>query len=171
MKKTLLAAATLGLVGFTSTTFAAPPTASASKWELTLGGTGANDNDFENGIASVNGQLGYYFDDRMQVNVRQQLGYADTGNDNSWTGFTAVGFDYHFDMGQDQRVIPFVGVAIGYRYGDQTNDSVTASPEAGLKWYVNETTFIYGQVAYDFLLKESFGDGSFSYGLGIGFRF
>jgi hypothetical protein len=51
------------------------------------------------------------------------------------------------------------------------------SPEAGLKWFVNNTTFIFAQIEYQIFLDRhssssvNFSDGVFVYGLGIGFRF
>lgn len=145
------------------------------QWELLLTGNGSNDNDFNNGGFNVNAQVGYYFTDQWQVNLRQGFGYSDFG-DSSWTGATRIGVDYHFDMGQDQRWVPFVGAELGYLYGDGTNDTFAAGPEAGLKVYVNDTTFVYGSVLYEFLfdsgddVDSQLDDGQFVYGLGIGFR-
>jgi hypothetical protein len=145
------------------------------QWELILGGSGTSSNDFDSGGFSVNTQVGYYFTDQWQVNVRQLLGYSDFG-DSSWQGATRVGLDYHFDFGQDQRIVPFVGAEIGYLYGDGTNDTFAAGPEGGVKAYVNDTTFIYGSVLYEFLfdsgddVDSNIDDGQFVYSLGIGFR-
>jgi hypothetical protein len=168
-KSTMLAAATLGLVGFgASVVQAAPPV--DKKWELTLAGAGTNDNDFETGTFSLTGSVGYYFSDQLQVNFRQGLIYSD--NDSSdFSGVSKVGLDYLFDYGQDQRFIPYIGISAGYAWGDLYDDSWVVGPEAGIKYYVNDTTFVFGQVSYDFSTDESFGDGSFNYGLGIGFRF
>ena len=71
---------------------------------------------------------------------------------------------------------PFVGANIGYVYGDGVNDTGEAAPEAGVKYFVNSTTFIYGQIEYQFFFDSSddvddaFDDGQFVYSLGIGFR-
>jgi outer membrane protein W len=140
------------------------------KWELQLIGSGTNDTDFEGGSFSVTAQLGYFFTDQWEVAVRQGLGYADTGADSTWTGSTRVGGYYHFNMDKAQVWVPYVGASIGYSYGDLTDDSWVAGPEAGIRYYVNSTTFINASVSYDFLLEESFGDGVFNYGLGIGFQ-
>lgn len=160
---------------FVSASAASAAPAGERMWELTLGGAGSSDNDFDGGGFNINGQLGYYFTDQWQVNLRQTAGYSDFG-DSSWSAATRLGVDYHFDFGQDQRFIPFVGASLGYLYGDNTNDTFAAGPEAGLKAYVNDTTFIYGSVAYEFLFDDagdaddSFDDGQFVYGVGIGFR-
>lgn len=174
MKKSILLAAVASVFGIASIAQAAPAT--DKQWELTLSGSGANDNDFDSTLFNVNAQLGYYFTDQLQANLRQSIQFSDFGPGSQLSGGTALGFDYHFDFGQDQRIVPFVGAAIGYNYGD-VNDTFFAGPEAGIKGYVNDTTFIYVNVAYQFFFEDSddaddaFDDGSFVYGLGIGFRF
>ena len=61
-------------------------------------------------------------------------------------------------------------------YGDAVEDTWVAGPEGGLKLFVNDTTFILGQIAYDFFFEDSddaddaFDDGRWVYTLGIGFR-
>lgn len=176
-KSTILAAAAFGLVGYGASAVQAAP-ATDSKWELTLVGSGQSDNSFDTTQLSGQVQVGYYFNDQMQVNFRQGITFTDTnGGGSDFTGASAVGFDYHFDYGQDQRVIPFLGASIGYLYGDGVNDTFEAGPEAGLKWYVNDTTFIFGQVAYLWNFDnggdagDNFDDGRFQYSLGVGFRF
>ena len=52
-----------------------------------------------------------------------------------------------------------------------------AAPEGGLKWFLNNTTFVYGMVEYQIFLDKhsnvnnAFNDGVFVYTLGIGVRF
>lgn len=173
-KKSALLAASLGVLSFGAATVSAAP-AEGRQWELLLAGAGSSDNEFDGGGFQLNAQVGYYFTDALQVNVRQSAGYSDFG-DSSWNAGTRVGVDYHFDLGADQRVVPFVGVAAGYLYGDATNDTWIAGPEGGVKFYVNDTTFIYGSVAYEFLFDDaeeaddSFSDGQFVYAVGVGFR-
>lgn len=172
--KSLVAAAVIGLSACTMAS--AQDTTVERQWELILGGSGGSDKDFDSNSFNANGQLGYYFTEQLQVNVRQTLGFADSDGGSSWVGATRVGVDYHFDMGQDQRFIPFVGAELGYIYGDDVNDTFAAGPEAGVKAYVNDTTFIYGSVLYEFLfdsgddVDSSLDDGQFVYALGIGFR-
>ena len=170
MKKRILLAAVAGVFGIA--TFAQARPAADKQWELTLSGVGLNDNDFKSTAFSAQGQLGYYLDEASQheVSVRQTVIFSDVGAGGSLDGATSIGYDYHFDFGQDQPIVPFIGAQVGYRYGDATNDSITAGFEGGAKYYVNDTTFIFGKIGYDFLLKESFGDGAFNYALGIGFR-
>lgn len=138
----------------------------ADNWEFTLSGNGASSNDFDANSIGINGSVGKYLTKEFEVSLRQSISWADAeGSDSVWAGSTRVAVDYHFDLDAWQ---PFVGANIGYAYGD-IDDSWIASLEGGVKYYVNSTTFIFAMVEYQFLLEESFGDGSFVYSLGIGF--
>lgn len=145
------------------------------KWELQLIGAGSNDVDFSGGGFTASGQVAYYFTDQFAAVVRQTASFTDTGSDNQWSAGTRLGAQYHFNYESEQRWVPYVGANIGYLYGD-INDTWIAGPEAGVKYFVNDTTFIGLSVAYDFLFDNasdadsSFDDGQFVYGLGIGFQ-
>lgn len=144
-------------------------------FELTLGGTGANGPNFDGFSAAVNGSLGYYFNDNLELSVRQSFAYSDIAG-RSWDASTRVALDYHFILGDQGQIQPFVGGNIGYVYGDSVHDTWEAAPEAGIKWYVNAATFVYFSVEYQFFFDQhsnstAFSDGQFIYGLGIGFRF
>lgn len=142
-------------------------------WELTLGGSGSNDNDFDAGGGSVSGSLGYFLTDNFEIALRQTVSYANTGDDSAWNGSTRGAIDFHFDLGRWQ---PFIGVNIGYLYGDNTTDTWEAAPEGGVKYFVNDTTFIFAMAEYQFFFRdagdadEAFDDGQFVYSLGLGFR-
>jgi len=147
-------------------------------WEVTLGGGASNTNDFEGFQGSLNGSLGYYFTDNLELSVRQSITYSDfTGSD--WNGSTRVAFDIHFPLGDRGHIVPFVGGNIGFVYGDNVNDTWAAAPEAGIKLYVNETTFLFLVAEYQFFFEDAdsddidagFDDGAFVYTVGIGFRF
>ena len=142
-------------------------------YELTLSGSGSNGPDFNVTDFGVNGNLGYFLTKELEVGVRQSASYADDqGAGSAWFGSTRLALDYHFDLG---RVQPYIGGNIGYQYGDIHN-TWEAAPEAGIKWFVNSTTFIQLGVEYQFFFDQdsdassSFSDGRFLYGLGIGFR-
>jgi outer membrane protein W len=148
----------------------------AGTWELTLTGSGASNQDFDSGGFGVQASLGYFILDQLELQGRQVISYADT--DNVAGGGTnvalssAVAIDYHFDL---DRFQPFVGVGVGYNYGKNVNDTGFIGPEAGLKYFVKDDTFIYGLVQYQFFfnsgndLTDNFDDGSFLYAIGIGF--
>ena len=144
----------------------------AGDWELTLSGQGSNGPDFDGTQWSVNGNIGYFLTKELEVGVRQSVGYSDLVPGSAWTGSTRVAVDYNFDMG---RWVPYIGANLGYVYGD-VNDTWLAGPEAGVKFFVNSTTFVQLGVEYQFFFdknsdaSQAFSDGQFLYSLGIGFR-
>jgi hypothetical protein len=144
--------------------------------EFTLGGSGGNDKEFRAGSINANASLGYFLTDSFEIGVRQSASYADAGQNQKqiWNGSTRGAIDYNLDFG---RWRPFVGANIGFVYGQGVSDTWEAAPEAGLKYFVNDTTFLYGTVEYQFFFRDAgdadnaFNDGQFVYTLGIGFRF
>lgn len=148
----------------------------AGDWELTLGGTGSNGPDFDGTSFGFQGSIGYFMSKELEISLRQSVSYTDItgGSDGSaWGASTRIAVDYHFDMG---RLQPYIGASLGYAYGDGTTESCFAGPEAGIKYFVNSTTFIQFSVEYQFFFdsgsdaSEAFSDGQFLYGLNIGFR-
>jgi hypothetical protein len=179
----LAALSMCGLVAFASSAKAQDmlggPT--ANPWELTLGGSAAHGPDLNGFSAAVNASLGYYFGN-LEVVGRQTLTYSDLGATASGKGSdlnasTRVALDLHFPLGDHGEWVPYIGGNIGYVYGDAVKDTGEAGPEAGLKYYVNSNTFVFVSVEYEFFfrnsndLADSFSNGQFVYGLGIGFRF
>jgi len=147
----------------------------AGEFEFTLGGTGSNDNDFENGSFGLNASLGFFLLDSIEIGARQTLQFADFG-ESTWIGFTRLFADLHFEIG---FLAPFIGVNVGYVYGDDDviDDTFEAAPEAGVKIYALEKTFIFLLAEYQFFFEDSndaddaFDDGQFVYTVGIGFNF
>ena len=143
-------------------------------WELQLTGNGANGNDFDGFTVGASGSLGYFMTDALELSLRQSVNYNDIAVDSNITASTRVAADWHFDMGQWQ---PFIGANIGYVYGEGVEETFAAGPEAGIKYFVNNTTFISLLAEYQFFFDEgddaddAFNDGQFIYSLGIGFRF
>ncbi len=145
----------------------------AGDWELTFGANGVNDKDFSAVSLGGNASIGYFFTDALELSLRQGVNFSDVGESNL-NASTRVALDWHFDLGQWQ---PFVGANIGYVYGDGIDDTFAAAPEVGVKYFVNNTTFIYVLAEYQFFFEsgddadDSFDDGQFVYTAGIGFRF
>ena len=141
--------------------------------EFSLSGTGTSDNDFESGSFGITGNYGYYLNENLELGVRQSFTWADSGN-STWIGSTRGAVDYHFGTG---RWRPFIGVNLGIVYGDDVDETGIISPEAGLKYYANQTTFIYGMAEYQVFFEETddidsnFDDSAFVYTVGIGFNF
>jgi len=147
----------------------------AGDWELTLGANAAHGPDLNGVNLAGTGTLGYFLTKEVELGVRQSIGYSDTSagsNGSSWNASTRLALDYHFDLGRWQ---PYVGANIGYVYGDSVKDTFEAAPEAGVKFFVNSTTFIQVGVEYQFFFNNGsdsdvFSDGQFIYGANIGFR-
>ena len=146
-------------------------------WELTLAGTGSSNKDFDEHAIGFSGGLGYFVLDALELSLRQTVTYVKSSDTNATDGSTTFALDWHFPLGEDHRLVPFVGGNVGYFYGDTVSDSLEYGPEAGVKYFVNTTTFLYFRVEYEFFSHVSGSSANNSenqqwvYGVGIGFRF
>jgi hypothetical protein len=144
------------------------------EWELTLGGGGGTNKDFDNSLGGVNFSVGYFLSDTFEVSARQSINYS---NDNSrgadYNGSTFVAIDQHFGTG---RFRPFVGLNLGGLYGDTTNDTWAAGIEGGVKVYMLPKTFVFALVNYAWTFNDtdnatdSFDDGALLWTIGVGFN-
>ena len=139
--------------------------------ELTLGGSGASNKGLTSGDFNMNGSLGYFLTKDLEISLRQSLGYThQKPASDQFSGSTRGAVDYHFDLGAWR---PFIGANVGYAYGTRGfKDTWEVAPEAGVKWFLNKTTFVYGQVEYQVFFAHghggNFDKGSFVYSLGLG---
>lgn len=147
----------------------------AGDWEVTLSGSGTSDKDFDTNALGIQGSVGKYMLPNVLVGVRQSLSWAESSNDeDTVSGATRAFADYVFDLG---RWRPYIGASLGGIYGENVNDSFFAGPEAGLKYYADNNTFIYAQTEYQFTFQDSddvdeaFDDGGWAHAIGIGFNF
>lgn len=145
---------------------------SKGNWEVLLNGAGVSDKDFDSTVFSVQGSLGYFLTGNIEGSVRQSVSFTNVENGGSaWTGATRGAADYHFDLG---RFWPFVGGNVGYIYGHNVSDTWEAGIEGGLKFFVNNTTFLLGMLEYEWFLnhggEDAFNDGQWVYIVGIGFK-
>lgn len=143
--------------------------------EVTVSGQGASDNSFDYNTFSLTASYGKYINDRGQAGIRQSLSIADREGDSAdLDGSTVAYYDHHFGN-SDWR--PFIGANLGYNYGDRTEETFSAGPEAGLKYYVLDKTFVQGMVQYQFLFEsgsdvdDNYDDGVLYYSVGMGFNF
>ena len=114
----------------------------AGTFELTLCVSGASNEDVDAGSFGIGASLGYFPINQLELLVRQTVAYSDFNAGTSLNASTAIAADYHFDL---DRFQPFVGAAVGYAYGDEdANETFFGGPEAGLKYFVKDDTFIYG---------------------------
>src|SRR3546814_21159277 len=103
--------------------------------------------------------------DNIQANFRQSFNIADIGSGRNYSGSTRLGVDYVFIFGS---LRPFVGANIGATYGDNVTETGIIGPEAGVKYYVNRTTFLQEQQEYPFFFEDGddigdhFDDGACS---------
>ncbi|MDZ7830116.1 MAG: hypothetical protein U5L07_00025 [Desulfobacterales bacterium] len=143
-------------------------------FELTLGGSGSSDESLDGTVFNIEAGLGYFMTQNFEAVWRQGVSYADIPGDDNWNASTRLAFDYNFDMG---NWFPYLGANIGYLYGDTVKEQFIAGPEGGVKFFVNNTTFITAGIEYQFLFEnasdadDNFDDGRFVYLLGIGFKF
>jgi hypothetical protein len=139
-------------------------------WEVTLQGSGTSDNEINDTQLAFEGSLGYFYTRNIGLGVRQGISYVDVSRgDDLWNGSTRVFADYHFDLWQMQ---PFLGLNVGFLYGDGVNETWFVGPEAGLKVFVLSSTFLYALFEYNYPLDdddgEVFDDGRFLYAFGMG---
>lgn len=173
MKQKLLTSTLIA--GMLATAPAAFAVGSAGDRELTLQGAGTSSNDFDANIFSLSGSYGWYLNDNGEWGIRQSVGISDAkGRSSDWNGATRLFYDWHFGTGQ---LRPYLGASLGYIYGESVNETFSAGPEVGLKYYVNDKTFVGLSAEYQFFFEDSneidneFDDGAFYYGLGVGFNF
>lgn len=150
--------------------------ARAGNHEITLSGTGTNNNDWDTGSFGVTGSYGYFMTNAFELSLRQSFSWAGANNtDDNWSGATRIAADYHFLT--DGRFRPFLGVNLGYIYGDNVNNTGTIGPQVGFKYFVNDTTFVLAQTEYQVFfdngsdVTNAFDDGAFQHTIGLGFVF
>jgi hypothetical protein len=138
-------------------------------WEAFLGGSGASDEKFDRNAIGATGSIGYYVLKFLPVSLRQNFAAAFGSHVNDNFQYATTGaVDFQAPLGRFQ---PFLGGFGGYAYG--ANYSWVTGPEAGLKFYVNESTFIQGLFQYGLIADKNFqwNDGVAVYTIGAGFNF
>ena len=145
-------------------------------WELTLAAVGTSNKDFDEHAIGFSGGIGYFVLDPLELSLRQTLTYVKSSDSSATDASTTFALDWHFALGEDRRFVPFVGGNVGYLYGDTVSDSFEYGPEAGLKYFVNSTTFLYFRAEWQFFqhfsgASSSSDDQQIVYTVGIGFRF
>ncbi|MFT4584623.1 MAG: hypothetical protein ACI915_002745 [Gammaproteobacteria bacterium] len=174
MKKLLLAlsiaTATASAAGESdlSAPYTADPGPSAGNWEATLSGSGQSDYKFRDNGIGLTGSLGYFYTKNWLFSIKQGLSTTDVGNSNLINGRSVFQAAYQFDLGRWQ---PYVGMNIGAFYGAGIEDDASVGPELGMKYYVNESTFLYGNMSYEVPIDQCCKGGIIPYAAGVGFNF
>lgn len=153
-------------------------------WEFALTGSGTNDEEFDVGNGLVNVSVGYYVvPEILELSARQGVFFSDDEGGstvNNWDFQTTVALDLHFPLG---CFVPFVGVNVGYFYGDSDgpDDTLAAGPQAGAKIYLKSDAFLQISAQWEFFedretalegtFDDAFDDGQIFYFAGIGLRF
>ncbi len=173
MKRVLLAVSMASIVSAVNAEPAtAPYTADsgprAGSYEATLSGSGLSDDKFKDSNFGVTGSLGYYYSKNVLFTVKQGLQLNDAGNSSLVNARTVLQTAYQWDLDKWQ---PYVGMNVGAIYGAGIKDDAIFGPEVGVKYFVNESTFLYGNIAYEVPFDECCKDGIVPYTLGVGFNF
>lgn len=152
--------------------YTADPGPNAGNWEATLTGTGQSDDEFDSSAFGVTGSLGRYLTKNWLVTFKQGLTLDEqtdlSGDSTLVNGRSVLQGAYQFDMAKWQ---PYIGMNVGYVYGASTDDEAIFGPELGLKYFVNESTFMFGNIGYEVPFDECCNNGSVPYSLGIGFTY
>jgi hypothetical protein len=138
---------------------------------FTLGAGGTSDRKFSTNSYSIDAAVGYFWLENVEASLRQNLTRADAGSGagSLWQASTRAALDWHFILG---NFLPYVGAQAGILYGDPRTNFVIG-PEVGLKYFVNQTTFINALAEYQYLTRtdDDFKSGRWQYTVGIGYRF
>ena len=145
-------------------------------WELTLAGVGTSSKDFDSHALGASAGVGYFFFDAIELGLRQTVTYVDNPDTFATNASTTLALDLHLPLGGRGRIVPFIGANAGYYYGDSFRDSFEFGPEAGVKWFVNDSTFLFARVEYQMYGNGGIGPSEFEdkqwvYVVGIGLRF
>jgi hypothetical protein len=136
---------------------------------FTLGAGGTSERKFNNNSFSIDGAVGYFWLDNVEASLRQNISREGIGPGSDWQASTRLAVDWHFLVGD---FLPFIGAQAGILYGDPKTNFILG-PEVGLKYFVNQTTFITGIAEYQYLTRtdDDFKSGRWQYTVGIGYRF
>lgn len=165
----VIALSTTALAESTGTSpYTLDPGPHAGDYEVTLSGVGQSDSGFDDTDFAFAGSIGYYFSKNILVTFKQAAGFDDRGNSTQVNGRSIFQAAYQWDLAKWQ---PYLGVNLGGQYGAGLEDDGVFGPEGGLKYYVNESTFVFGSVGYETPMQHCCNDGTIPYRLGVGFNF
>tara|TARA_R110002073_G_scaffold297878_1_gene464309 strand:+ start:375 stop:896 length:522 start_codon:yes stop_codon:yes gene_type:complete len=148
--------------------YTADPGPRAGDYEATLSGSGLSVDDFDENSLGLTGSIGYFYTKNWLFSLKQTIASNDTGDTTLINGRSVFQAAYQFDHGKWQ---PYIGMNVGAYYGAGISDEASFGPEIGLKYYVNESTFLYGNMSYEVPFDECCKGGIVPYSAGVGFNF
>lgn len=92
----------------------------------------------------------------MIVTLKHSLQLNDTGPSTLVDGRTILQAAFQWDFGKWR---PYAGMNVGGIYGAGVRDEALFGPELGVKYYVNESAFLFGNVACEVAVDECCADG------------
>lgn len=144
--------ATAVLIGslLSAGTVIAAPTDGASEVQVSAGFFHAQGSDSGNLNADLS--YGYYLTPGWQLGIRQALNYnfVDDARD-FWLASTTPFINYNFHV--TDIIIPYLGGFIGLVWNDR-DATGTIGPQAGVKFYVHERTFLNLGYRYEFFFNR-----------------
>ena len=140
----------------------------AGNYEATLTGTGQSNTDFDNTNFGLTGSVGYYYTKNWLFSVKQGAQINDDGDATLINARTIFQAAYQWDFAKWQ---PYLGLNAGGVYGAGIHDQAVFGPELGVKYFVNESTFIFANMAYEMSVDECCNNGNIPYSVGVGFDF
>jgi hypothetical protein len=144
----------------------------AGPFEMTIAGSGANNDSFRTGDFTLDGSFGVFILPVLELSARDGVSYADAPHTHPVWGNTVDGaIDLNIPI---DRFEPYAGGNIGYACGTDAHSTGEAAPEVGLKIFFTRSVFVFGQMEYDFFFNSThstFNNGEFVYSLGLGVRF
>jgi len=127
---------------------------------------------FDDGSLNTNVSYAYYFVPWFNLGIRQGLTYTFRHDlPDRWLATTYPSIQLLYNTRPDQVVVPYIDVGVGVAWNDRGNAGLVA-PGAGLKFYLNEQTFVGLGYNYVFLfngIHDTFNNGINSVQAGFGF--
>jgi len=173
MRKIARLFATAALIGWLlgAGTVIAAPTDGASEVQVSAGFFHTQGSD--SGSLNADLSYGYYFTPGWQLGIRQALNYnfIDDHRD-FWLATTAPFVNYNFRV--TDIIVPYLGGFIGLVWNDR-DVTGTIGPQAGVKFFVHERTFLNLGYRYEFFFNRidaidnnaSRGNHVFNVGIGM----
>lgn len=145
---TMAAAMTVGVGSFNRASWAGPV---AGDNEVEISGGAFHRQGSSSGAFSADIKYGYFLTQGWEVGLRQGVNYSfiDNGQD-FWTATTTPFVHYNFNFG---KFVPYLGGSIGAVYNDRDASGV-AGPNAGLKLFFDDQTFLNIGYRYEFFFSR-----------------